>query len=60
MYMSNMVKDIASAVAGVTYEKNWSDFLHDLESDTTPETQTETEQEVKTRMLAKLNGREGE
>lgn len=60
MYMSNMVKEIASAVSGVTYETKWSDILAELDGSTTPETQTETEQEIKSRLLAKLNGREGE
>lgn len=60
MYMSNMVKEIASAVTGLTYETKWSDILADLDGSTTPETQTETEQEIKSRLLAKLNGREGE
>ena len=60
MYMSNMVKEIASAVSGVQYETNWSDILIELDGNTAPETQTETEQEVKSRLLAKLNGREGE
>ena len=60
MYMSNMVKEITSAIAGVSIEKRWSDILDELDGTTTPETQTETEQEVKSRLLAKLNGREGE
>ena len=59
MYMSNMVREIASVLSGVTYSK-WSDILADLDGSTAPETQTETEQEVKSRLLAKLNGREGE
>ena len=60
VYMSNMVKEIASYVSGLTYKQKWSDILLDLDGDTTPETQTETEQEIKSRLLAKLNGREGE
>ena len=60
MYMSNMVKEITSAVTGATIETKWSDILDELDGNTTPETQTETEQEVKSRLLAKLNGREGE
>ena len=44
---------------GNEIEKRWSDILDDLDGSTTPETQTETEQEVKSRLLAKLNGREG-
>lgn len=60
MYMSNMVKEITSAVTGLTIETKWSDILNDLDNSTTPEKQTETEQEVKSRLLAKLNGREDE
>lgn len=60
MYMSDMVKEIASCVSGLTYEKKWSDILKELDGTTAPETQTETEQEIKSRLLAKLNGREGE
>ncbi len=59
MYMSNMVKDIASFVSGAEIETKWSDILDDLDGNTAPEQQTETEQEVKSRLLAKLNGREG-
>lgn len=60
MYMSNMVKEIASFVTGATYERQWSDIIEELDGSAAPEKQTETEQEVKTRLLAKLNGREGE
>lgn len=59
MYMSNMVKEITSAVTGLTIETQWSDILNDLDGTTAPEEQTETEQEIKSRLLAKLNGREG-
>ena len=34
-------------------------MLQDLDSSVTTEKQTETEQEIKSRLLAKLNGREG-
>ena len=60
VYMSNMVKEIASFVTGIGYETRWSDILEALDGNTAPEEQTETEQEVKSRLLAKLNGREGE
>lgn len=59
MYMSNMVKDIASMIIGNEIETKWSDILDDLDGNTAPEQQTETEHEVKSRLLAKLNGREG-
>ena len=57
--MTNMAKGIVSMLSGNEYETNWSDILHDLDGTTAPETQTETEQEIKSRLLAKLNGREG-
>ena len=59
-YMSNMAKVVASALTGNEFATNWSDILNELDGTTTPEEQTETEQEVKSRLLAKLNGREGE
>ena len=60
VYMSNITAEIASILIGSNVEKRWSDILDDLDGSTTPETQTETEQEIKSRLLAKLNGREGE
>ena len=59
-YMSNMAKGIASALTGQEIPINWSDFLDKLDDSCAPEEQTETEQEIKSRLLAKLNGREGE
>ena len=53
-----MTKGIATAI-GYETESKWSDFLNELENSDTPEKQTETEQEIKSRLLAKLNGREG-
>lgn len=58
-YMSNMLKNIASVLTGNEIEKNWSDILDELDGSTAPEKQTETEEEIKSRLLAKLNGREG-
>ncbi len=57
-YMSNMVKGIASTF-GYETETRWIDILDELDNSTAPEKKTETEQEVKSRLLAKLNGREG-
>ena len=57
--MSNMAKGIASALTGAEIETSWKDILDDLDGSTTPEKQTETEEEVKSRLLSKLNGREG-
>ena len=60
VYMSNITAEIASMLSGSRVERRWSDILNDLDGSTTPEKQMETEQEVKSRLLAKLNGREGE
>jgi hypothetical protein len=57
--MSNMAKGIASAFMGHEIETSWSDILHELDGSVTPEKQTETEEEIKSRLLEKLNGREG-
>ena len=57
IYMSNMAKGIASALMGAEIATSWGDILTELDNSVEPETQTETEEEIKTRMLAKLNGR---
>ena len=57
-YMSNMVKGIASTL-GYETETRWIDIIDELDNSTAPEKKTETEQEVKSRLLAKLTGREG-
>ena len=59
-YMSNMVKNIASLLFGQEIETSWTDILDEMDGNTAPEKQTETEQEVKSRLLSKLNGRGGE
>ena len=59
VYMSDMVKNIASMLSGNEFQTKWSDILDELDGSTAPVEQTETEQEVKSRLLAKLNGREG-
>ena len=58
-YMSNMVKNITSMLCGQTIETSWSDILDELDGNAIPEKQVETEQEIKSRLLSKLNGREG-
>ena len=58
-YMSNMVKNIASVLYGQKIETSWSDILVEMDGNTIPEKQVETEQEIKSRLLSKLNGREG-
>ena len=60
VYMSNITAEIASVIIGSHVERRWSDILNELDGSTIPEKQTETEQEIKSRLLAKLNGREGE
>ena len=57
-YMSNVVRGIASTL-GYETETRWTDIIDELDNSTAPEKKTETEQEVKSRLLAKLNGREG-
>lgn len=58
VYMSNMAKGIASALTGSDIETSWSDILRDLDSAVTPKNETETEEEVKSRILARLNRKE--
>lgn len=59
VYMSNMVQGIASALTGHEIATSWKDILDDLDGSVVPEKQTETEQEIKSRLLSKLNGKEG-
>ena len=58
-YMSNAVANIVSMISGQEIARKWTDILDELDGNTIPETQTETEQEIKSRLLSKLNGREG-
>ena len=60
MYMSDMLRRITTAFTGVEIERRWIDILDDLDGSTIPENQTETEEEIKSRLLAELNGKEGE
>ena len=60
VYMSNLTAEIASVLYGSPVERRWSDILSEIDGSASPETQAETEQEIKSRLLAKLNGREGE
>ena len=61
VYMSDMAKNIVSMLSGTEQETSWRDVLDDLDQGLKYEKpQTETEQEVKTRLLAKLKGKEGE
>ena len=60
-YMSNMVKLIATMISGNEIETKWSDILYALDNvdgSAAPEKQTETEQEIRSRLLSKLNRRE--
>lgn len=59
IYMSSMVRGIATALGG-NIETSWNDILNELdESASYKKPQTESEEEIKTRLLSKLNGREG-
>lgn len=59
VYMSNLAQGIASALTGHEIQTSWKDILDELDGSVTPEPKTETEHEIKSRLLAKLNGREG-
>ena len=58
-YMSNAVANVVSMISGQEITRKWIDILDELDGNATPAKQTETEQEIKSRLLAKLNGREG-
>ena len=60
VYMSNMAANLVSVMSGQEIAVRWSDILTDLDGAVKPEEQTETEAEIKTRLLAKLNGKGGE
>ena len=60
VYMSNVGKELLSMLSGTQLESSWSDILHDLDDSVSYAKQTENESEIKTRILSKLNGREGE
>ena len=58
--MSDMAKNLVSMLSGAEQEVSWRDVLHDLDQGLSYEKpQTETEEEIKSRMLAKLKGKEG-
>lgn len=59
VYMSNIGKELLSMLSGTQLETSWSDILHDLDDSVAYEKQTESESEIKNRILKKLNGREG-
>lgn len=60
VYMSDMAKNIFSMISGAEQETSWRDVLQDLDQGLSYEKpQTESEEEVKSRMLSKLKGKEG-
>ena len=59
VYMSDMARNIVTLISGTEQETRWRDVLNDLDPRHEPP-QTETEQETKSRLLAKLKGKEGE
>ena len=56
-YMSDMARNLVSVISGAEIPVRWADTL--TEFATAPAKQTETEQQIKSRLIAKLNGREG-
>ena len=61
VYMSSIGKEIASMLSGTPLESSWSDILADLDASVAyTQPQTESESEIKNRILTKLNGKEGE
>ena len=61
VYMSSVGKEMLSMLTGTQLETSWSDILHDLDDGVSYEKpQTESESEIKNRILKKLNGREEE
>ena len=60
VYMSEMAKNLYCALTGAEQETSWRDVLQDLNQGLSYEKpQTETEEEIKSRMLTKLKGKEG-
>lgn len=58
VYMSDLARVIAKA-NGADSEMSWREILDEINGSAAPEKQTENEEEIKSRLLAKLNGREG-
>ena len=58
VYVTNMLKGLASVMSGNDIGTSWYDILQDLDNSVKPAKQTETESEIKTRILTKLNGKE--
>lgn len=60
VYMSDMAKNIFSIISGAEQGESWRDVLDYLDQGLSYEKpQTESEEDIKSRMLAKLNGKEG-
>ena len=57
VYMSNVAKGIASMISGAPIETSWADILNELNESVTPNQKTESESEIKNRILSKLNGK---
>lgn len=55
-YMSDMARHLVSMIRGAEIPVRWADTL--VEFTPAPE-KTENEQQIKSRIMAKLNGREG-
>ena len=61
VFMSNRATEMVSIISGTKLETSWNDILNDLDAiEAYIKPQTESENEIKSRILNKLNGREGE
>jgi hypothetical protein len=61
IYMSSRARDIVSILSGTQLETSWGDIITELdESVADAKPQTESESEIRNRILEKINGREGD
>ena len=58
VYVTNILRGLASMVSGKEVESSYYDILQDLDNSVKPAKRAESEQEIKTRILTKLNGKE--
>ena len=57
-YIADMARNVVSAFGGNEIPR-WIDIVTQLDRSTAPAKQTETEQQIKSRIMTKLNGKEG-
>ena len=61
VYMSNRATELVSLMSGTQLQTSWADILNDLDASVAyAKPQTESANEIKSRILNKLNGREEE